>query len=61
MSYMLIDLKKNYFPLKKRNFMCINVFMDGERQIFFKFIIYSICEGRNYFFSSETQKTLYGE
>ena len=35
----------------------INVFIDGETQIFLS-LLYNICEGLNSFFSSETQKKL---
>ena len=35
----------------------VNVFKDGERQ-YFSSLLYSICEGLNSFFSSETQKKL---
>ena len=38
MSYMLLDLKKKKEKKAKLYVYKLNVFIDGERQIFFKFI-----------------------
>ena len=44
------------FGCKKQNLMCINAFIDGERQIIS--LLYSICKGLNSFFSTQTQKKM---